>query len=247
MKSSCLFGGFIACLAIVGFGPSDADARRLFNKGVEKAAAEIAGCTDSAIQGRATLKERFTEEGIKEVEVWMFVKGLSDGKHAVHIHGGAACTPTCSTTKGDHDPGAIDLYTGNPNAPDSPHFNHPFHMGDLVNIEVRNGIGVIHTTTNRISLSEGHLSIFGVRETMRAVPSSSTPTLPSVVTCWTRMNWLGAVRVAHGMPAASSNRSLALIGMFANKGPVFTGIPLHTSSWIACPGQIFFVCRMDQG
>ncbi|MCW5785353.1 MAG: superoxide dismutase family protein [Nitrospirales bacterium] len=159
MKSSCLFGGFVACLAMVGFGHSDADAKRLFNKGVEKATAEIAGCTDSAIQGRATLKERFTEEGIKEVEVSMFVKGLSDGKHAVHIHEAAACQP-CSAAKGHHDPGAIDLYSGNPNAPDTPHFNHPFHMGDLVNIEVRNGIGVMHTTTNRITLSEGRLSIF---------------------------------------------------------------------------------------
>ena len=160
MKSSCLFGGFVACLAMVGFGHSDADAKRLFNKNVEKATAEIAGCTDSAIEGRATLKERFTEEGIKEVEVSMFVKGLSDGKHAVHIHEAAACTPTCSAAKGHHDPGAIALYSGNPNAPDSPHFNHPFHMGDLVNIEVRNGIGVMHTTTNRITLSEGRLSIF---------------------------------------------------------------------------------------
>ena len=160
MKSSCLFGGFVACLAMVGFGHSDADAKRLFNKNVEKATAEIAGCTDSAIEGRATLKERFTEEGIKEVEVSMFVKGLSDGKHAVHIHDAAACTPTCSAAKGHHDPGAIALYSGNPNAPDSPHFNHPFHMGDLVNIEVRNGIGVMHTTTNRITLSEGRLSIF---------------------------------------------------------------------------------------
>ena len=159
MKSSCLFGGFVACLAMVGFGHSDADAKRLFNKNVEKATDEIAGCTDSAIEGRATLKERFTEEGIKEVEVSMFVKGLSDGKHAVHIHEAAACTP-CSAAKGHHDPGAIDLYSGNPNAPDSPHFNHPFHMGDLVNIEVRNGIGVMHTTTNRITLSEGRLSIF---------------------------------------------------------------------------------------
>ena len=33
-------------------------------------------------------------------------------------------------------------------------------MGDLINIEVRNGIGVMHTTTNRITLSEGRLSIF---------------------------------------------------------------------------------------
>ncbi len=33
-------------------------------------------------------------------------------------------------------------------------------MGDLINIEVRNGIGVMHTTTNRVTLSDGRLSIF---------------------------------------------------------------------------------------
>ena len=36
MKSSCLFWGFVACLAMVGFGHADADAKRLFDKGVEK-------------------------------------------------------------------------------------------------------------------------------------------------------------------------------------------------------------------
>lgn len=161
MKSSFLIGGFVACFAMVGFSHSDVDAKENFRKGVERAKAEIAGCTDPDIQGRATLKEHFTEEGIKEVEVSLFVKGLSDGKHAVHIHEAAACQP-CGDAKGHHDPRAIDLYSdsGNPNAPDTPHFNHPFHMGDLVNIEVRHGIGVMHTTTNRITLSEGRLSIF---------------------------------------------------------------------------------------
>ena len=159
MRSSFLIGGFVACFAMVGFSHSDVDAKGNSRKGVERATAEISGCTDPAIQGRATLKERFTEEGIKEVEVSMFVKGLSDGKHAVHIHEAAPCQP-CGAAKGHHDPGAIALYSGNPNAPDTPHFNHPFHMGDLVNIEVRHGIGVMHTTTNRITLSEGRLSIF---------------------------------------------------------------------------------------
>lgn len=159
MKSSFLLRGFVACLAIAGLSHSEADAKEIPGKRVERAKAEIMGCTDPNIQGRGELKERFTEEGIKEVEVSLFVKGLSDGKHAVHIHEAAACQP-CSAAKGHHDPGAIDLYSGNPNAPDSPHFNHPFHMGDLVNIAVRNGVGVMHTTTNRITLSDGRLSIF---------------------------------------------------------------------------------------
>jgi superoxide dismutase, Cu-Zn family len=159
MKMFILFNGCLLFFTFATLGLAETQARANPNRGTEKAKAEIAGCTDSAIQGRATLRERFTEEGIKEVEVSMFVKGLSDGKHAVHIHEAAACQP-CSAAKGHHDPGAIDLYSGNPNAPDTPHFNHPFHMGDLVNIEVRNGIGVMHTTTNRITLSEGRLSIF---------------------------------------------------------------------------------------
>lgn len=153
------FGGFLLCFIFATLVLTGTQAQANPDRGTQKAKAEIAGCTDPEIQGRATLRERYTEEGIKEVEVSMFVKGLSDGKHAVHIHEAAACQP-CSAAKGHHDPGAIDLYSGNPNAPDSPHFNHPFHMGDLVNIEVRNGIGVMHTTTNRITLSEGRLSIF---------------------------------------------------------------------------------------
>ena len=38
--------------------------------------------------------------------------------------------------------------------------NHPFHAGDLVNIEIRNGYGAMTTSTSRISLSPGPLGIF---------------------------------------------------------------------------------------
>ncbi|UCE77140.1 MAG: superoxide dismutase family protein, partial [Gammaproteobacteria bacterium] len=37
--------------------------------------------------------------------------------------------------------------------------NHPYHMGDLINIEVKNGKGTLMHTTNRITLSPGRLSI----------------------------------------------------------------------------------------
>ena len=50
------------------------------------ATADIKGCTDAMISGTATLTEKTTDEGIKEVTIHLKVDGLSDGKHAVHIH-----------------------------------------------------------------------------------------------------------------------------------------------------------------
>jgi len=116
-----------------------------------RAEAPIAGCTDASIQGRARLVEERTEEGIKTVRVKMRVRGLPDGKHAVHIHETAACTP-CGDAMGHFDPGTVGL--------PSPDGNHPFHMGDLRNIEVKNGKGELDVITTRVTLSPGPLSIF---------------------------------------------------------------------------------------
>ena len=124
------------------------------------ATADIKGCTDPSISGNATLTEEITEEGIKEVSISLKVEGLSDGKHAVHIHETGACEP-CGAAKGHHDPGPFgetrpDSATDNVPATD---INHPYHMGDLINIEVKNGKGSMMHTTNRITLSAGRLSI----------------------------------------------------------------------------------------
>jgi len=81
----------------------------------------------------------------------MRVRGLSDGKHAVHVHAVGLCAP-CSMAGGHFDPGP----SGNP----SPDGNHPFHSGDLINIDVKRGFGAMRTTTSRITLSPGPLSVF---------------------------------------------------------------------------------------
>ncbi len=125
-----------------------------------KAAAEMKGCTNPAISGTATLVEQTTPEGIKAVTVEMTVKGLSDGKHAVHIHEVASCEP-CGSAGGHHDPGPFgqsrpDSATDEVPATD---INHPFHMGDLVNLEVKDGVGTMKHTTNRVTLSPGRLSL----------------------------------------------------------------------------------------
>jgi Cu-Zn family superoxide dismutase len=125
-----------------------------------QATAEIRGCTDPGISGKATLKEKTSSEGIKEVTVKMRVKGLADGKHAVHVHEVGACEP-CGAAKGHHDPGPFGQSRPDSAGDEAPagDINHPYHMGDLINIEVRNGVGTMKHTTNRITLSPGLLSI----------------------------------------------------------------------------------------
>lgn len=145
----------IASLAIAALATSAAAADGL------RASAEIRGCTDRAISGTATLVEQVTAEGVKEVTVELQVNGLSDGRHAVHIHEVAACQP-CAAAGGHHDPGPFgqsrpDSATDAVPAAD---INHPYHMGDLVNVEVRGGVGSMKHTTNRVTLSPGRLSLF---------------------------------------------------------------------------------------
>ncbi|HSN52402.1 MAG TPA: superoxide dismutase family protein [Woeseiaceae bacterium] len=125
-----------------------------------KATAEIRGCTDPNITGEAKLIEKTSAEGIKEVTVKMKVEGLSDGKHAVHIHETGACEP-CGAAQGHHDPGPYGQTRPDSATDDVPaaDINHPYHMGDLINIEVKNGKGEMMHTTNRVTLSPGRLSI----------------------------------------------------------------------------------------
>jgi Cu-Zn family superoxide dismutase len=79
-------------------------------------------------------------------------RGLAPGLHALHIHETAQCDP-CTAAGGHFDPG--------PNSNSSPDGNHPFHAGDLVNIRINDeGHGTLFTTTSRLTLSPGPLSVF---------------------------------------------------------------------------------------
>ncbi|MGD2056615.1 MAG: superoxide dismutase family protein [Gammaproteobacteria bacterium] len=116
------------------------------------AIAEIIRCDDGKVTGSAQLLEKPSEEGVKQVYVMLEVWGLSPGKHAVHIHETGNCTP-CGDAGGHFDPG--------PHGFPSPDGNHPFHSGDLVNIEINaGGSGSLHTSTTRVTLSPGPLSLF---------------------------------------------------------------------------------------
>ena len=119
------------------------------------ATAQISECTETTsdtIRGTATLSERPSDEGVKLVDVVLRVRGLPPGKHAVHIHETAACEP-CGAAGGHFDPG--EFGETNPDA------NHPFHSGDLININAKSkGHAVMHTITSRVTLSSGTLSLF---------------------------------------------------------------------------------------
>ena len=139
----------VAALSSIGIGlahPAEAT-----GGGAVRAKASIAGCTDPEIIGIGKLRERPSNEGVKLVDVTLLVFGLTDGKHAVHIHQTANCGP-CGAAGGHFDPG--------PNSNTSPDGNHPFHSGDLINIEVRDGVGFLRNTTSRVTLSPGPLSLF---------------------------------------------------------------------------------------
>jgi Cu-Zn family superoxide dismutase len=138
----------LACLSLPGYAAK------------VTATADIKGCTDAGISGSATLTEEKTDEGIKEVTIHLKVEGLSDGKHAVHIHETGSCEP-CGAAQGHHDPGPFGQTRPDSAGDTVPanDINHPYHMGDLINIEVKNGKGSMTHTTNRITLSSGRLSI----------------------------------------------------------------------------------------
>ncbi len=133
----------------------------IVSAGEMRAVADIKGCTNADIKGTATLVEQVTPEGIKEVTVEMRVTGLKDGKHAVHIHEKGTCEP-CAAAGGHHDPGPFGQSRPDSAGDEVPaaDINHPFHMGDLINLDVKDGVGTLKHTTSRVTLSPGRLSIF---------------------------------------------------------------------------------------
>ncbi|MBW8895696.1 MAG: superoxide dismutase family protein [Acidobacteria bacterium] len=69
------------------------------------------------------------------------------------LHAVGKCEPDLTAAGGHFDPGPA----GNMD----PDANHPFHMGDIPNLQVgANGRGTMKVSTTRVTLSEGPLSLF---------------------------------------------------------------------------------------
>jgi len=129
----------VAIAGVVGFAQS----------GAAKATATIKG---DGISGTATLTERKQGTGTV-VELTVTAKGLKPGLHGVHLHAVGRCEPDFTAAGGHFDPG--------PASNTDPDANHPFHMGDVPNLDVgADGSGTMKVVTTRVTLSEGPLSIF---------------------------------------------------------------------------------------
>ena len=114
-----------------------------------RAHAEIKG---EGITGTAEFVERDNATGT-EVEITLDVSGLKPGRHSVHLHAVGKCTPDFTAAGGHFDPG--------PASNTDPDANHPFHMGDLPNLEVdASGKGTMKAVTTRVTLADGPLSLF---------------------------------------------------------------------------------------
>ncbi|MGJ5675636.1 MAG: superoxide dismutase family protein [Nostochopsis sp.] len=130
-------------------------AQAFFTPNFLQAQVEIAG-TD--INGTLFLTQREN----KAVRIRGNIQGnptkLTPGLHGLHIHAVGVCepdaSPAYSTTGGHFDPG--------PFASETPvEANHPYHLGDLPNLEVdEQGQAKYDAITSRITLSEGPVSVF---------------------------------------------------------------------------------------
>jgi Cu-Zn family superoxide dismutase len=104
------------------------------------------------ITGTADFMEHDMGAG-RVVDVTVNVTGLKPGMHGVHLHAVGKCEPDFTAAGGHFDPG--------PAGNTDPDANHPYHMGDIPNLNVgANGRGVMKATTSRVTLSDGPLSLF---------------------------------------------------------------------------------------
>jgi Cu-Zn family superoxide dismutase len=92
------------------------------------------------------------EDGSGIVHVNVHVAGLSEGRHGIHIHAIAACTPTFAAAGGHYNPLGHEHGLDNPNGA---------HAGDLPNLIVNaDGIGHLDATTDGVTISPGPTTLF---------------------------------------------------------------------------------------
>src|SRR4051794_4170721 len=117
--------------------------------GVVRAHADIKG---EGITGTADFVESQQGAG-KIVNITLSISGLKPGMHGVHLHAIGKCTPDFAAAGGHFDPGPA----GNMD----PDANHPFHMGDVPQINAgATGKATMKAATTRVTLSDGPLSLF---------------------------------------------------------------------------------------
>jgi len=142
-----------AALLAVATGTSLAQQSQPPSSSAEPGTQARATLAGAGISGTAEFREVPDGKG-RKVEVTVTVKGLAPGLHGMHLHTVGKCEGPSFTSAGGHfDPGPF----GNTD----PDMNHPFHMGDLPNLEASaSGEARAAAVTTRVTLSPGPLSVF---------------------------------------------------------------------------------------
>ena len=125
---------------------------------VLRAQANIQGAPGSGIAGVVTFTQEPADKysPVTTVHVLAHITGLPPGRHGIHVHENGSCANTTVAFGG-----AGGHFDPDPNGNSNPDTNHPFHMGDLPNLEVNeSGVGHLEYTTSRITLSPGPLTVF---------------------------------------------------------------------------------------
>jgi superoxide dismutase, Cu-Zn family len=111
--------------------------------GEQEATATLEAKSGSNLSGEAS----FTKKNGGEVDFEIHIEGVSPGLHAVHIHEVGDCSADDGSSAGGH---------WNPTGEDHGKWGvHPFHLGDIGNIEVgENGQGTLSLTTDLWNLDQ---------------------------------------------------------------------------------------------
>lgn len=137
-------------------GPAPPPARVLTAKAI------LRGVPGSGISGVVRLTQSATGI-IPTVTIEAEILGLKPGaQHGIHIHERGDCSNINPVTGASGNfLGAGGHYDPGPKSDSNPDANHPFHMGDMPNVEVNElGIGYLRHTTSRVTLSPGPLTVF---------------------------------------------------------------------------------------
>jgi superoxide dismutase, Cu-Zn family len=149
----------VALSFVVGVLVWESPGRTVVAQGnVLRARAILEGAPGSGISGVVLFTQAPADANLPQptVEIVAQVEGLTPGLHGIHIHEIGSCADTSipfGGAGGHFDPGPF----GN----SGPDVNHPFHMGDIPNLDVNAaGHGHLRTVSSRITLSPGPVSVF---------------------------------------------------------------------------------------